>query len=163
MEQEFVFVSSVKGKLVTRFPSLRQPVAQYIGATRKGKEIVWNPEAVVAIPLQEWNKYRREYRRALEQGSLKKRTEADHKAWLQKQKQADEEAKRKAEEASRKAETEAKEAEAKSETEAKEAEQQTSEAEQAPADAASPEQQGNQELSKAEAPTKVTGNKAKRK
>lgn len=160
MQTEFVFVSSVQGKLVTRFPSLRQPVAQYIGATRKGKEIVWNPEAVVAIPMQEWNRYRREYKRALEQGSLKRRTEAEHKAWLQKQQKADEAVKQEAEKAKREAEAEAKKVEAEAEAAAKA--DQPSEAEQAPADAASPEQQGNQELSKAEAPTKVA-DKAKRK
>ena len=154
MQQEFVFVSSVQGKLVTRFPSLRQPVAQYIGATRKGKKIEWNPEAVVAIPLQEWNRYRREYKRALEDGALKKRDEAAHKAWLQKQKQADEEAKTKAD----KAKQEADEAAKKVEAEQAASEQQSSEAEQAPADAASPEQQGNQELSKAQ-----TKGKAERK
>lgn len=86
---EFVYVSSVQGKLVTRFPSLQQSVAQYIGATRKGKTITWNTEQVVAIPTAEWRKYRRSYKRAISDGSLKERTESDFKAWQRKRADAD--------------------------------------------------------------------------
>lgn len=94
---EFVYVSSVEGKLVTRFPSLQQSVAQYIGATRKGKTITWNTEQVVAIPTAEWRKYRRSYKRAIGDGSLKKRTESDFKAWQRKRADADKASAQKAE------------------------------------------------------------------
>ena len=107
--QEFVYVSAVKGHLVNRFPSLRQPTAQYIGAARKGKKITWDEDQVVAIPEQEWRKYRREYRRAVADGALKERSKADFDAWQAKRKASDEEDRAKAE----KAKHEASEAEAK--------------------------------------------------
>jgi len=143
--QEFVYVSAIEGHLVTRFPSLAQPVAQYIGATRQGKKIVWSPDQVVAIPDQEWRKYRREYRRAVADGSLKMRTKEDFDAWQAKRKAADEADQKKAQEAKQKA------ADA-------EAKRQRGEAPAAPA--ATPEQQptpapstGDEQPAKASAPT----------
>lgn len=88
---EFQYVSSVKGHLVTRFPSLRSPVAQYIGATRKGKEIVWDETVVVAIPAKEWQQYRREYRRAIADGALKSRTAEDFEKYREAKGKADSE------------------------------------------------------------------------
>lgn len=79
---EFHYVSSVKGHLVTRFPSLRSSVAQYIGATRKGKTIDWDESEVSAISDQEWQKYRREYRRCLADKSLVVRTKEDFEAYV---------------------------------------------------------------------------------
>lgn len=79
---EFHYVSSVKGHLVTRFPSLQSSVAQYIGATRKGKTIVWDESEVSAISDQEWQKYRREYRRCLADKSLVVRTKEDFEAYV---------------------------------------------------------------------------------
>lgn len=134
MQEEFVFVSSIKGKLVTRFPSLRQPTAQYIGATRKGKDIVWNTDAVVAIPKSEWNRYRREYRRVLENGSLVKRTQEDHTKWLERRKKES-----------------AKAAKKDKEQPVEQMLEQT------------PEQQGNQETSPAEAPATTDSAKGKPK
>jgi len=97
--QQFKYFSSVEGHIVTRFISLRSPVAQYIGAKRIGKKITWNTKEVVAIPLQEFTKYRREFRRALRDGSLKERTEAEFKVWQAERTKEDEEAKAKADKA----------------------------------------------------------------
>jgi len=41
----------------------------------------WYPDEVVAIPENEAVRYRREYTRALADGSLKKRSEADWRSW----------------------------------------------------------------------------------
>lgn len=79
---EFHYVSSVKGHLVTRFPSLRSSVAQFIGATRKGKTIVWDTTEVVAISDKEWQTYRREYRRCLADKSIVERTKEDFEAYV---------------------------------------------------------------------------------
>jgi Sec-independent protein translocase protein TatA len=89
---EFHYVSSVKGHLVTRFPSLRASTAQYIGAERKGKEIVWDTDVVVAISPQEWARYRREFRRAISDESLVERTEAEYKAYLESHEKAEQKA-----------------------------------------------------------------------
>lgn len=87
---QFVYVSAVKGRLVTRFPTLQAPAPQYIGATRHGKKITWDEDAVIPIPESEWRQYRREYRKALDSGSLKERTPAEFEAW-KKSRQADNE------------------------------------------------------------------------
>lgn len=68
------------------FPVEGKPVQRYgtnvlIGATRsakgRGNTIVWTPDVVVHIPPEEFAKYGREYRRALESGSLKRASAAD--------------------------------------------------------------------------------------
>ena len=109
---EFKYLSSVKGRLVPRFPTMQQPVTTFIGATRKGKVITWNEEAVAAVPLQEFQKYRREYKRRIADGSLKERTEQDFKAWQEKQKKASEDAKKAADTAKKEATAETKKEEA---------------------------------------------------
>lgn len=90
--QEFHYVSSVKGHLVTRFPTLQMSVAQYIGATRKGKEVTWDETEVVAISEQEWAKYRREYRRCLADKSLVERTKEDFAAYVEEKTKREDEA-----------------------------------------------------------------------
>jgi hypothetical protein len=109
--EEFIYVSAVKGHLVTRFPTVRGAL-QYIGATRTGKVIEWNEKAVVAIPTAEWNRYRREYERAVRQGAIVLKTKVDHAEWLKARAAADEEiaakAKAAGEAARAKAEAEAK-------------------------------------------------------
>lgn len=85
----FQYVSSVEGHLVTRFPSLRASTAQYIGASRKDKKITWDTSIIVAISDDEWKKFRREYRRAVDDGALKVRTEAEYKAFLEGRQKAD--------------------------------------------------------------------------
>lgn len=67
-----VYVSSVEGCPVTRFGT-----RTLIGAARRVKEptvIDYQPDVVVAITADEFNRYRREYQRALGNGSLKRRT-----------------------------------------------------------------------------------------
>jgi len=57
-------------------------VAQYIGATRKGKTIVWDETEVAAISEKEWQTYRREYRRCMADKSLVERTKEDFEAYV---------------------------------------------------------------------------------
>lgn len=67
-----LYVSSVEGSLVTRYGT-----RTFIGAERRALEptvIDWNPDQVVAIPHDEFRKYRREYLRALRDRSLVERT-----------------------------------------------------------------------------------------
>lgn len=90
---QFVYVSAVKGRLVTRFPTLQAPAPQYVGATRHGKEITWDEDAVIPIPESEWRQYRREYRKALISGSLKERTPAEFEAWKKSRQSANEKVK----------------------------------------------------------------------
>lgn len=79
-----LFVSSIEGKLVRRYGT---PVQ--IGAVRECENpdepnlsrqrwrYRWQTDQVVAIPEDEFNRYRREYTRALATGALTKRTEAE--------------------------------------------------------------------------------------
>lgn len=67
-----LFVSSVEGSLVTRYGT-----ATFIGAERSATDpraVEWHPDQVVAIPHDEYRKFRREYLRALREGSLVERT-----------------------------------------------------------------------------------------
>lgn len=79
--QDFYYVSSVEGRLVTRYVSLRQPSPQYIGATRQGRVVTFNTEAVIALPAIEWKRHRREYRKLIRDKSLLERTKGDFDAW----------------------------------------------------------------------------------
>lgn len=66
-----MFVSCVEGQPTTRFGT-----RTYIGAERRADDptvIDYHPELVVAIPHDEWRKYRREYSRALRAGALVQR------------------------------------------------------------------------------------------
>lgn len=66
-----LFVSCVEGCPVTRFGTRTM-----IGATRSARTpdvVTYDPTVVVAIPLDEHRKYRREYERALANGTLKAR------------------------------------------------------------------------------------------
>lgn len=70
------FVSCVEGSLVARYGT-----PTYIGASRRPSEpsvVDYRPAEVVAIPDDEWRKYRREYTRALGCGALVERPAA---AW----------------------------------------------------------------------------------
>jgi|SRR6187551_177323 len=67
-----LFVSCVEGSLVTRYGT-----RTFIGAERRTLEpnvVDYHPEQIVAIPHDEFRKYRREYTRALRDGSLVQRT-----------------------------------------------------------------------------------------
>lgn len=73
-----LFVSSVEGAPVTRFGT-----RTIIGATRSTLAptvLVFDTEQIVAIPHDEYRRYRREYDRALDNGSLKRRAVADWEA-----------------------------------------------------------------------------------
>lgn len=67
-----LFVSCVEGRLVTRYGT-----RTFIGAERRTDDprvVDFHPEHIVAIPHDEHRKYRREYLRALREGSLVERT-----------------------------------------------------------------------------------------
>lgn len=87
---EFVYVKPVSGHLVPRYSTLRSSSTTYIGARRDGKAIEWDTDAVVAIPLAEWNRYGREYRRALSEGSLMPADKAAYETWLKKREEESE-------------------------------------------------------------------------
>jgi hypothetical protein len=66
-----LFVSCVAGSL-----TVRHGTRTYIGAERRATEpsvVDYHPAEVVAIPDDEWRKYRREYTRALRSGALVER------------------------------------------------------------------------------------------
>jgi hypothetical protein len=81
-----LFVSSVKDHAVTRFGSGKAiggvPFPGIlIGAERdpeKPDQIRWFPDRIIHIPEPEASVYAREYARALRDGSLRKRTEAEY-------------------------------------------------------------------------------------
>lgn len=87
---EFVYVKPVEGHLVPRYTTVAMDSPTYIGATRKGKVITWNLDAVVRISVEEWTRYGREYRRALSAGSLTKVDESVYIEWVKKQDEASE-------------------------------------------------------------------------
>jgi hypothetical protein len=77
-----LFVSCVEGSLVMRYGT-----RTFIGAERRALEptvIDYHPDIIVAIPHDEFRKYRREYLRALRDGSLASRTE---QAWREQSRQ----------------------------------------------------------------------------
>jgi hypothetical protein len=82
LSQFALFVSCVEGSLVTRYGT-----RTFIGAERRTddpRQIDYHPEQVVAIPHDEHRRYRREYLRALREGSLVERTEDE---WQQQNRQ----------------------------------------------------------------------------
>lgn len=87
---KFIYVSSVEGKLVTRYGSLEVGRVQYIGASFDGvSKVTWDTKAVTAIPESEWNKFQREYKQAVANKELTLRTEEDFAAY-RKKREADE-------------------------------------------------------------------------
>jgi hypothetical protein len=81
-ESKFHYFSSVEGHLVPRYATFQQSVTQFIGATRRGKEVTWNTNEVVAIHDTEFNRYRREFRKAIADEALTVRSKADYDEWL---------------------------------------------------------------------------------
>lgn len=78
---EFVYVSCVPGKLVTRFGT-----GTYIGAlVAPSGAASFDPREVVAIPIAEWAKYTREYGRLLRGGDLIERSAQEHEAFVKAQ------------------------------------------------------------------------------
>lgn len=92
VERSALYVSSVEGCPVTRFGT-----RTLIGATRSAQSpsvVSFETEKVVAIPFAEYERFQREYDRALGNGSLKARKPAE---WEQQQKtRRDAQAKQKA-------------------------------------------------------------------
>ncbi|HXJ75596.1 MAG TPA: hypothetical protein VNM37_22260 [Candidatus Dormibacteraeota bacterium] len=87
MEPFDLFVSCVEGYPVTRYGS-----RTFIGARRdpaKPNEIIWSPDQVVAIPRSEYTRHRREYDRAVKDGELRLRTEADWELQIMLEAEAD--------------------------------------------------------------------------
>jgi hypothetical protein len=73
-----LFVSSVAGMPVTRFGT-----RTLIGAARRHLEptiVDYTPELIVPLPADEYARYRREYNRALANGSLRRRSAEDWRA-----------------------------------------------------------------------------------
>lgn len=73
-----LYVSAVKGHLVTRYGT-----GLLIGASRDPKDpskVSWDENEIVKLTPEEQAPYRREYARALRDGSLKQRKPADFQA-----------------------------------------------------------------------------------
>jgi len=72
----FRYFRSVEGKVVPRYGT-----AIFIGVKRdKVQGWVWNTDLVVRIPESETTRYLREYRRALEDGSMTECARVDYEA-----------------------------------------------------------------------------------
>lgn len=83
-----IFVSCVDGQPVTRFGT-----GTLIGASRTKEAptlVSYDPTAVVGIPHAEYGQHRRAYDRALSNGSLRERTDADYLAQERAQAKRDE-------------------------------------------------------------------------
>lgn len=117
MENGDVFVSSVSGALVTRMPTLRTGRPAWIGASRVEGKLVWDEKEIVRIPADEFASYRKTYQRALDNGELKQRTEAEYEAHhKEREAKADADAKKAKAEAEKKAKEAAKAAKAEAPT-----------------------------------------------
>ncbi len=81
-----LYVSSVEGRLVTRYGTARPGAPSYIGARRAPKdptEIVWETDVVVALTAAEISRSARESERALAAKSLRRRTREEYLAQLE--------------------------------------------------------------------------------
>jgi hypothetical protein len=77
-----LYVSSVQGRLVTRYGAGTRNAPSYIGARRVSGDpasIEWDTELVVALTVAEVARFAREYERTLGAKALRKRTGED---WL---------------------------------------------------------------------------------
>jgi hypothetical protein len=61
----------------------------YIGARRTKQGVAVNEAIVVKIPIAEFNRFRKEYMRAIVSGALKERTRSDFEAWCKARAAAD--------------------------------------------------------------------------
>lgn len=102
-----IYVSSVKGHAVPRFGA---PAGTYLGARRIGKQLEWDEERIVAIPADEYRRYRAEYDGAIADGSLKPRSADDYAKQVDDRKAAKQRAAIEAAEAAKPADAEADEA-----------------------------------------------------
>lgn len=116
-----IYVTPKKGATVPRFGA---PRGTYIGAKRGGKQIEWDEGRIVAIPVDEYRRFRAEYDGAIADGSLRQHKAEAYEAQVEKRKEASAEAKKKAESDAKKRAEEA----AKAETDAAQAAAEPSEA-----------------------------------
>lgn len=80
-----LYVSAVRGHLVTRFGTAGRGVQSFIGAHRSPgspTEIVWDEECITALSEDEVARHSREYQRLLAGGALKQRTAAEYQAQI---------------------------------------------------------------------------------
>lgn len=78
---EGIFVSAKAGALVSRMASVPSGRPVWIGCRREDGKLVWDEEAVVFIPADEYRGHRRTYDRHLRLGELVERTPADFAAY----------------------------------------------------------------------------------
>ncbi len=87
-----MYVSSKKGRIVSRYGTATLMNAnQWIGVSRDPKdpvwgELLWDEDAVTALTHAEVARFGREYEKSIAEGSLVKRTEADFRAYVKRQK-----------------------------------------------------------------------------
>lgn len=79
-----LFVSSVEGRAVSRFGTATGRQANELIGARRSSEgpIVWDTEAITALSAREAEAFSKEYRDAIAEGSLVKRTEEAYLAWV---------------------------------------------------------------------------------
>jgi hypothetical protein len=70
---KFRYFSAVAGRVVQRYGS-----TIFIGAARAPGGWQWDEDQIVAIPDREFARYAKEYIRAVRDGALKERTEAQY-------------------------------------------------------------------------------------
>jgi hypothetical protein len=83
-----LYVSSMEGHLVTRYGAGARGAPSYIGARREAgdpTQIVWDPELVVALTADEVARHRLEYERELDAKALRRRTEAEFIAQVERE------------------------------------------------------------------------------
>ena len=89
-----LYVSAVRGHLVTRFGTDRRGIQSFIGAYRapgNPTEIVWDEETIIPLGEAEVARYRREYERLIAGGALKKRTAAEYQTQVEARTKAEKE------------------------------------------------------------------------
>lgn len=87
--QSALYVTPKTGATVPRFGA---PRGTYIGAKRVGKQLAWDEERIVAIPADEYRRYRAEYDGAIADGSLTVRNAADYAKQVEARKAANKKA-----------------------------------------------------------------------
>lgn len=77
------FVRSVEGRAVARFDSgSRNRACELIGATRMGREIVWDTNKIVPLTEEYCRRYVRELNTAIRRGDLIESTLAEYEDQL---------------------------------------------------------------------------------
>lgn len=79
MTDKMHYFRAVEGHAARRFGS-----EAFIGCSRGPKGFTWNTDVVVAIPETEMLPYRKDYNSYVRHGDLKRATEVEYKAWIDK-------------------------------------------------------------------------------